>query len=179
MGAAGLQRLCPATATAWGCPQAPQRAWEERGPAGKKIPLSLSRNFLFLPGPRLQEPIKLRCTAGNYRLPEAQGWEAGYAGGGWGAAGRQEPSCQPGCQGGKVHTRCPINLPRSRQRLRAFWVGHDITRSQSGARQPFFLLRGLSLWWWRHILWRGDAWTQCVSQPVAVPLIFQAEPANP
>lgn len=91
--------------------QAPQRAAEERGPAGKKIPLSLSRNFLFLPGPQLQEPIKPRCTAGNYRLPETQDREAGYAGGGWGAAGRQEPSCQPGCQGGRVHTRCPIKLP--------------------------------------------------------------------
>lgn len=99
--------------------------------------------------------------------------------GGWGAAGRQEPSCQPGCQGGRVHTRCPIKLPQSRQRLRAFWVGHDITKSQSGARQPFFLLWGLSLRWWRHILWRVDAWTQCVLQPVAALLIFQAEPATP
>ena len=81
-------------------------------------------------------------------------------------------------------TKSPIKSPQSRQRLQAFWVGHDITRSQSGAHWPFFLLWGLSLWLWRYILGKVDAffwnaWTQWVLQPVAMLITFQAKQPTP
>lgn len=55
-GAGLVLQVCRGWARPGAAFQAPQRAEEGRGPAGRRIPLSLSRNFLFLPGPQLREP---------------------------------------------------------------------------------------------------------------------------
>lgn len=127
------------------------------------------------PVPHLWGPINL-VTVVNYRLHEAQGRKAVDV---WGAGG--VPAWLSGREA--ADTKAPIKLPRTGCLYGLSGWGHDITRSNQGPLQTFFLFWDLSLWLLKYILSEGgaffwNAWTQWVSQPLAMPVLFQPKPTN-
>lgn len=134
--------------------------------------------------PHLQEPIKpvlwviigcKRPRAG--RLGTGGGWV------GCRPTGAVTPAWLPRREG--ADTEAPIKLLQGRSFFTGI-LGGDMTSlgANWGLPQPFFLLQGLSLWLPMYILgnvvaFLWNAWTQWVLQPLAAPVLFEANQPTP